>query len=252
MVCGARTERSRVDLANYPDLLADIAREALLCIPEETIRLLLESAIGDKRPRHSEPQHPLRRLEDWVKEGRPGTGEPMRRRRVLFTQAKRWLDDGKDTDVGLYALRFAMTPEIEFTETHPGNEDTITLRSGCLQPSEVQELWELWQRVLQETITFDALRLKPAREMVEDWAYPGRLRVHVPREFYDSLREYAIEMLQNLLTLTNDNGVLRWARQLSENLDVEIDMAIDRDFENSLPCEGFYGTLARGKTEAAE
>ena len=65
------------------DLVPYLAVDFLRTVPNLAVRELLRLADGDFRPLHSNTDHPLRKLSDWVKSGFPSR-QALQRRKLLF------------------------------------------------------------------------------------------------------------------------------------------------------------------------
>ena len=76
---------------NFTSSLSHVARPLLQHVPERIIPYLLAEAIGDTRPLNSNTEHPLEHLEDWIKQARPGTVEPTKRRHIVLSASRTWL-----------------------------------------------------------------------------------------------------------------------------------------------------------------
>ena len=124
-----KDEAKRV-LSLRPNLIVSVAYPVLYHVPELAIPMLLNTAIGDDRPVNSNPNHPLRLLGGWVKSARPGSGEAVTRRQKLLKVTLGWLDAGRDVDVGLQAVQYALLPGFEFISTDPGSGMTLQCTSG--------------------------------------------------------------------------------------------------------------------------
>ena len=79
-----RTEVTRL-LREKPQMLPQIALPALYRTPELMIGRFLDQSIGDSRNIASYADHPLRQIQDWVAAARPGSGQPLERRRNCCT-----------------------------------------------------------------------------------------------------------------------------------------------------------------------
>jgi len=225
-------------LQNHPEKVITIAQPALDQVPEIAIPLLLKAAIGDQRPLHSTPEHPLRLINDWVCAGYPGIGEAFKRRTVLFESVQAWLLGGGDIEVGLRALQSILSPKFEVHFTDPGMGSTITLRYGYILADEMLAVQGLWPKILDVIRTLKIVDWEPLHIMVEAWAYPGRVNVKMSPETSHTMRSFAGQMLGDVVSLAkNRPGVLHWASQIAEHLDVEIEIPLDPDFETLYPVE---------------
>jgi len=225
-------------LRNHPEKTVAIARPALHQAPETIIPLLLEAAVGDQRPLHSTPEHPLRLIEDWIHAGRPGTGQGFERREVLLQSAQDWLISGDDVNVGLRAFRSVLSPKFEYHTTDPGMGDKLTIHYGYPSMDEILAVQSLWSKVLEAIKTIEVVDWEPIRSMTEAWAYPGRVNVKVSLETSRKMHSFAGQMLRDIVSLAEDRpGVLHWTSQIAEHLDVQIEIPLDPAFETLYPVE---------------
>jgi hypothetical protein len=97
-------------LTNHPEITAAAADSALERAPRVTIPRLLELAVGDERPTNPFPDHPIRRLEGLVQVALPSGSQSVPRRELLVEIVDSWLSGGGVSDIGVRALRIAMSP----------------------------------------------------------------------------------------------------------------------------------------------
>ena len=129
-----------------------IAPPLLYFVPALAIPKLLNEAIHDQRERlHSNPDHPLRRLQDWEKGAFPHTGGPIRRRAEMLHAAQRWLNEEKNAVVGFRAMLFAMIPDLQRTLSDPGSGKTMRYYRGCLTEHELLKLRRFWTEIMKCT-----------------------------------------------------------------------------------------------------
>ena len=108
-------QETRTALSLHPENILQLAHPALEYAPEVALPLLLQRAIGNHRSLTSTPEHPLRLIEDWVKDSYPATGDALRRRRALLAGVREWIRSGNDPDVGLHALCSSPIPWVRAT-----------------------------------------------------------------------------------------------------------------------------------------
>ena len=108
-------------IKHLTDKASLIAPPLLHFIPQLAIPKLLTEAFGDNRALHSNPYHPLRLLQDWVKGAHPSTPEPISRRKEVLRGTKKWLEAGNDSIAGYKAMLFAMIPHYEDMIPMPGS-----------------------------------------------------------------------------------------------------------------------------------
>ena len=192
-------------LENKPQFLIAIAHPALLNAPDKVIPLLLNAAIGDDRELHSSTDHPVRIIQDWVFSAHAGNGLAVQRRKILLNSISAWINEGKNPKPAIHALQIVMTPEFSITSTSPGSGNKITWRSGHLSALEVDLLKKCWDDVLAIINKTPIQDWTPVRQIVEIWAYPGRLGKVLP-EIYEDMISFASQMILDMLPIISKHA----------------------------------------------
>lgn len=215
-----------------------VARSGLSFAPEKALTLLLERAIGDNRPLHSNPDHPLRIMQDWVFAGKPGSEQPISRRKLVLTAIQSWLKNGREADVGIRALEFVLSPNCGWHTSDPGSGTSIPLHRGHILPNELEAIQELWPSVLTFLKTTPITDWSPIRNIVRAWAYPSQFHPQVSSQVSGISRAFAVQLLRDILPLIETHpGLCHWARQISENLPGEAEIPLDATFGVLYPQE---------------
>ena len=221
-------------LRAHPELVTAVAHPALHYVPELAIPLLLSGAIGDNRQLHAWPEHPLRLIQDWIKEGYPGTDEAIRRRQLVWKAAQDWLIQGKDSGVGFAALRAALTPHFERQALDPGRGTKITISFGGLAESDIAAIQGLWPAVTRLVETLAIIDWKVFREIAEDWAYPGHINADLSNEVRLLMRSLAASMLRDIVRMGSDHpAVVHWADAIARRIDCDIQVKLDPSSKRS-------------------
>lgn len=233
------SDETRWILQRWPEALVVVMYPALHHIPQEILPRLLAAAVGDNRQLHSSPDHPLRLIDDWVQAVRPGT-DGERRRRMLLEALENWFANNGDASVGLQALKSVMSPGFEFHITDPGRGYTVTFTFGYLLPDELTSLQALWPRVLAIIRNCTTPNWRPVRDLVENWAYPGRRGTTIPDDVYNLIRSFAVQMLTDVVEVaSSQSGMVHWAMQVASHLNVDISIRRDAEFETLYPQRDF-------------
>ncbi len=229
-------------LEHHPELAVALAAPLLYHAPRKTIPFLLDAAVGDRRELHSHPDHPLRRLQDWVQDTEPDTSDGTTRRRVVLTTVAAWLEAGNDEDVGTHALTFAVLPKFQRQSTDPGMGMTVTIRSGPLSLARLREVEALWSGVVTTIRSMETPAWRYLLRAVEDWAYPSRLsNTGVPPDVAQALRATARGMIIDLVAASRGHqGVLRRLKALAENLSLDVGIVLDPAFDVLFPSKREY------------
>lgn len=218
------------------NFLKPVAKPGLANAPELYLPALLTLCVGDERPLHSNPDHVLRLIEDWVKSANPGTIDTFEHRQILLTILEKWLSAGGAWNVGGKALQLVMSPQFENNSNDPGSGRRFSIRSGIVSLDNIEKIKILWPRILRllDSITVD--NWFHLHGLIEEWAYPGRFGVSLPENFYVNMRAFAKQMLMDVISLTTQHpGTLHWANELAKNCNFELEIALDTDFETLYP-----------------
>ncbi|MFD3943267.1 hypothetical protein [Streptomyces sp. NPDC058579] len=145
-----------------------LAQSATQYLLPEAIAALLDLAVGDERPRHSTPQHPLRVLDDVAKSIDPDFGTVFEIRGLLLKPVLEWLSTHRspaEWGVGTEVLASVFSAETSGTWTDPGSPNTVTLARGVESAENLARLISLWDQVapvIEETDRPDGLNNAPA------------------------------------------------------------------------------------------
>ncbi len=242
-------------LTVHPELTIAVADAALAWAPRAAIPRLLTQVVGDNRPLNSFPDHPLRKLEGWIQVAFPGTRQAVPRRELLVEGVAAWLSGDGDSDIGVRALRVAMSPAFNNYFTDPGAGMTVTFQQGLLLPDEISRLKALWPRVVELIEPLTDVPWRYPFEIIHDWAYPD---LHVPRdagareEVVADMRAFAERMLADLVRISHGHpGVLHEAYEYNRKLGWNLDLAPDHEFEVLFPAEDFEDWQASQERQAA-
>ncbi len=209
------TDETNWVLMNHPEHLLHVAQPALFRSPDVVIPLLLKQAVSDTRQLSLTFEHPLKQIHDWVIEAYPGRGIALPRRKSVLNTVKSWLASGGAPDIGYRALKSALSPEFNSTSSDPGSETKITIHYGALTLEEILSFNELWSQIIPLIENYPSNNWIPIREIVEMWAYPGRINPITP-EVAAAMKAIAEKMLNSLLPfLSTKPGFILWAHHLS-------------------------------------
>lgn len=201
--------------------LLDVATNVLLeHIPDITVSLLLEKAIGDHRPLHSAPNHSLRQIGDWIHRHEGTLTKSMRRRESLLRSVLLWLGQGRDVDIGLHAACTALSPIVDFSESDPGSGNKFSIHTGCVSAKEMLQIANLWPDLLGIIRAANASNWNPLLSLIGEWARPFLPMAKPPTE---TMRPIAIRMVTDLVPVAEGHaGLFHKIRQLAKDLDVDV------------------------------
>ena len=215
----------------HPEMIVSVAWAVLRWAPAMAIPLLLEKAIGDHRDLPSTPEHPLRKIKDWVESAIPGTGEGVVDREILLDATSAWLATGGDDTVAVRALSLVISPAHHRATSDPGSGMQINLHFGLLTLDELCEIRRLWPRVLEVITRMERPVLNPLLQAIGGWAYPGRYQGGMPEEMYATMQATASQMVADLVPLNADRpGVLHRLRKLAESLPCALEIELSEEF----------------------
>jgi hypothetical protein len=225
-------------LENRPDKLILVTDAALNFIPQRTIPLLLSHAIDDNRPLHSHPDHPIRKIEDWVKSAEPGTSQATTRRRILLDSALSWFAGTNNANIALKVIRFVLSPSFADSETSPGSKLTITIRNGLITQAEMSTIRGLWPRIKEFLQAASIQDWNPVFDLIHEWLYPGRVAQNVSKEIRDSMQDFAGEIAKDISAINVDHpGVLSHISRIFKQFELPLTIDLDPEFDILFPAK---------------
>lgn len=238
-------------LENHPDRLSIVAEAALDLIPQKAIPLLLNLAIGDTRQLHSNPDHPLRRIEDWVTSAEPGSSQVILRRETLLNSTLSWFAKSTNTYIALRSMQFVLSPTFAESEMSPGSKLTVTFRRGLVTQAEMSTIRGFWPRVREFLQAASIEDWDPMFDLMHEWLYPNRAAEHVSERIRNSMQEFAYSMATDITSMNTDHpGVLSHISRIFKHLEVQLPINLDTDFNTLFPAEDWEPDW--GKTEAKQ
>ena len=210
-------------IKHFTDKVSLIASPLLRFVPDLAIPKLLDEATHDKRDDlHSHPDHPLRRLQDWVKGAFPQTGGPVRRRADMLRGARRWLmKTGKnDAALGYKAMLFAMIPDFQSTLPVPGGNAMQYYWGGLMKP-ELLELQRFWAEIIKCTKDVGVPDWHVFLPTIGKWLHPSS---RYSPEAYETLTTFARKMGRDVAEAAADQiGVMHSLQRLMPELEIPLD-----------------------------
>jgi hypothetical protein len=232
-------EESRLVLDRHPELAVSIAHVALDQAPELVIPHLMKTAIDDGRHLLSNPQQPLRLIQDWIEASEPRSREVLRSRRTLLTAVRTWLSSEGDENVALRCLSLVLSPVFRKSSTNPGSSQSVELTWGLLPAEDLESVGALWNDCLDLVRSVDERNWELVLETVKLWTYPppplasaGR----IPPELERVMQTVATRMVTDLATLAQGcPGILHELSRLADRLGLELDFDPEPEFEILFP-----------------
>lgn len=225
-------------LENHPDRLPIVAEAALNLVSQKAIPLLLNQAIADTRQLHSNPDHPLRRIEDWVKSAEPGSGQATIRRETLLDSTLSWFAESKNANIALKAIQFALSPRFADSEMGPGSKLIVTLRSGLVTQAEMSTIRGFWPRVKEFLQSASIEDWGPMFEPIHEWLYPSPSAERVSKEIRKSMRDFATEMATDIADMNlAHQGVLSHLSRIFKQFEMQLPIVLEPEFDTLYPVE---------------
>lgn len=228
-------------LDNFPERFESVVHPALAYHPRRTLPELLKMAVSDQRPLNSNPDHPLRLIEDWIKSAESGTTACLERRLILLEMLKEM--PANDAPVVIaHALQTAFSPDFEVKSSDAGQGFRLTIRFGYVSKTEMTSLHEAWERVIPILNFIDLENSGPLRRLAHDWAFQMINNVKISDEAYATKKAFAKTILESLVEQYKERPAISvWASELAASANIEIKTSLATDFEQ------FYPSRPRGK-----
>jgi hypothetical protein len=222
--------QARRAIQAHPDMLSQLAPIGLRIAPDTFLPLLFGKAVGDERPTHAHPSHPLRQIEDWVHSGLPGT-DAIQRRCALVDAAERWLNTGGDAETAIRATSFALMPTFSTCETGPGSGNTVVLTRGVITAEELSAVDDLWNRVVTFLPVQALNHWDPLLHAINGLASPTTISRVPGKAFYTVAKDVAGKAVKRLAAVAQGRpGVLLELSEAAGRLGVAIAVDVNPDF----------------------
>ncbi len=221
-------------LSVAPGSALEIAKAALPHSPKIGFRTLMERAVGDRRPKHSHPDHPMHLIQGYLAQpsGR------LEHRWELVRVVSQWVSENMDPDVALEALCCALNPGHETTTLDPGEGRKVTICSGILPVESLKKITELWREALQLITAIRCRSYVPLLEVLGYWVFPSRVTFSptTPDEEYNFMRKEAVRLIRQLAKRFRwHRGVIAQLATLAEQADLAVKVHTDSEFDIFFP-----------------
>ncbi len=203
---------------------------------EDSLRVLMELAVGDRREEHNSPDHPLRVIGDHLA-GASGTIEA---RRLAVSAADQWLADGENSEIGFRVLMHALSPRTRRVYSDPGFGNTVTISEAALPISAVRELSRIWDFVLEIVARERTGVIAPLVDALHPWVYPGTLGFGSgpEKETAAVLHDEAKRVISRLADLLPDRpGILHRLRDYVSTAQLDVTINVPVEFEVLFPSD---------------
>ena len=170
-------------------------------------------------------------------------GADIDERRLAIRLADRWLQEGRDTDVGLAVIAHAMRPETSGTSQKPGAADVVTIGAGVLPKPQIEALASLWDPVLDIIEREQPSGFGGVFSMVTPWVFPGTLAMGrgPSPDVLSVMHTAAKPVIQRLANTYADSWVaMHRLRPLAQECGVEV--RVQEPFATMFPVERWDGS----------
>ena len=170
-------ERAIAELDSLPEpasfTLGVLTTAATRFATREAVRRLLDLAVGDSRPEHSNPSHPIRVLGEVGSRVSPHSDTSFSLRMRIATSANEWFDEDPSPARQLVWAKLmvhVLDPEVEGHFPDPGSPMTITLRGGFEMPEHIRALVrDVWPLVAARVDRLVSEPLVALIGIADDW-----------------------------------------------------------------------------------
>lgn len=227
-------------ISKHPEKMNAIMLPALEYDASNSIPLLLSRAIGDSRPTHSNLDHPIRILSDWILFGYKPQGEAVRRRGLLLKALQDWINNNGDSSVTVQAIKFVMSPKVEWQETDPGFGNQVSFYQGYLAEVDLNAIQLLWPDVINILYKIGILVWHHISDMFWDWANPI-LRDQQELIQAETMKKFAGRMLVDLAPIIkNHPGLVQNAIEMAQFVNIKYPVEPDQLFNTLFPSKDIF------------
>lgn len=219
-------------LREHPPALLEHPRPFLYWTPSQALAGLLKAASQSKQaPHHTSKLPPLQAITKWVEE----TWQPdeaLRRRRLVTEAAIKWGQAHPTSDLPSQVIAAVLSPGFEYANRDPGSGDKLTINSGILQDSALQEIASLWNDpILPFLSTRPGSTLRPVINAVSSWKHLSTASLASPSpQKIQAAQTIATPMISDLMALTSDHpGLSLTVSRMAADLGMHTETA-DREY----------------------
>ena len=229
------TEHAERVIRDHPRLILSLADVLLRRVPEKVIPHLLNLAARDLRPEHQAPDHPIRRIRDWVQAGLPGT-DALKRREITLEAFRRFMKTGRDCDLAVPLVPVILSPLIEVTEQSPADRECFRSYRVGLSDGDLYALQPHWDTIFDILQDCQVISWKPILAAIQSWLFPYFGPSGVSPEQLRVLRGAENAILDRAAQLAVGRpGVLTSLRQIATRRNIRRDVLIDETFAILFP-----------------
>jgi hypothetical protein len=223
-----------------PNKVYVVARPGLHYCPEVILPLLLSNAEKDHRESHNSPDHPLRRIEDWIEQTGFKLKNAVSARVRLLDAILEKITNKKDLASAYRALPFVFTLKCESRQTDPGKGRNVNITWGTVPDGIFTTLFQLWSRTIEVLLQQEEIHWVCLIKTVECVAYAGHTNIKHSKPFIEHTKALASKMLQDVAHLSRSHpGILKRCKEISKAFKFDLKVKIDSTFSALFPEYGF-------------
>jgi hypothetical protein len=232
--CSSNDHGERV-IQDHPELIPKLADVLLRTVPERVIPRLLELAARDLRPEHQAPEHPIRRIRDWVQSGSPRR-DALQRREIALEAFRRFVKMGRDCNLAIPLIPVILSPLFVIAEQSPADRESFRCYHGGLSDNDLLRIQSLWNAVFDTLEPHQLNNWTPILAAIQAWLFPYFGPSGVSPEQLRVLRSSETEILFRAARLAFGRpGVLSSLRRLATRRNFSIEVTVDETFEVIFP-----------------
>lgn len=226
--------KAEILLESKPDNILMFLEPALKYFPEKTLNLLFEKSVGDNRPLHSHPGHPLRKIDDWVSHA-GFDADAIQIRRNLLKAIITWLGKGAHKEVAYKTLGSVFKPDFSVTSLDPGCGNTFHITEGTIQKDHAIQLEEMWNLFFNFLKNETDIQWKEVTGIIHSLKYQP-LRSEAGVDTIEVCKNLAKKIIVDLSTLAKGHpAAVRTLREMAKDLNVQGPSQEDRIFDKLFP-----------------
>lgn len=226
-------------LREHPEFAVQVADSALYNTPELILPMLFEMAKGDGRLLHNTLDHPLRKIQDWATGVSPTDVNVVHLRRTLIHTAVAWAHTSSEPNIAIRAMCIALNPGFNTNRADPGKGNTITITSGLLRDTDLEEIGSLWPLVIKIVRASETIPWHELFDLLRKWLHPG-MHVKPTGSARIIMLDIAHIMLSDLADASKEHpGVQHYLAGKAKGASVQIELNLNPAFEVLYPEDDF-------------
>jgi len=231
-------EQTKRLLSLRPQAALRVAKEALEQAPEVVLPMLMTLGMGDARGIPQTPEHPLRKIDDWIDYAPRSRGEPIRRRRLLLDAIDSWIEAQRDVTVAGRALGIALSPRSKTSSVSPGSGMTVSYSDRYLEVDHIQELTALWAASERIIEALDRSGLHILVDVLHTYVHPMSIPGPTPSDISEAMDGVACGAMRLVMEMAaTEPGVLYELRRLAGSAQCDLPIHLDADYEVVYPAK---------------